>query len=170
MIRHASPFALVALIPVAAFLPGCVGGDSERYPSLAIRDVERIDRELEPAPPLTPPGDPVASASELDGIVANARKYVDRFETAWPTALRLARQAGSAGPESEIRARALIALADLTSLHGRTAMTLGELDRLEAEAAVTLAPVEPIRTAQAQVAEWVRAQDDALTDVESAIR
>ncbi len=151
-------------------LVGCVGGDSERYPSLAIRDAERMVGQFTPTTPAAPPVEPVASPAQLGDIVASAQGFHRQFEAARPQVSRLASQARGAGPESEARSRALVAIADLASLHGRTALALGDLDRLEAEAANTFAPVAAIRAAQAQVSDLVTAQDEALAEIESAAR
>ncbi|MGB3807138.1 MAG: hypothetical protein WA936_08060 [Erythrobacter sp.] len=163
-----SPASIVlALLAAAATLSGCAG-DSDRYPSLAIRDAERDTGEIAPVP--QPEVEPVVSTAALAEIVARAEGFNSRFESARPAVLRLARNASGAGPESEARARALVAIADLTSLHGRTSLALADIDRLEAEARTRFAPIEPIEEAQALVAQWVAAQDEALTNVETAAR
>ncbi len=88
-----------------------------------------------------------------------------RFLDARPQAAALVDAARGSGPESDNRAKALIAMADLTSLHSETAITLAELDRMEVEAATEFASVDTIRSAQIEVKKLVSDQDlilDAL--------
>ena len=66
------------------------------------------------------------------------------------------------GIESNVRQRALVAFADLTTLRSDTAIAMGNLDLLKAEAATTFAPTEDIELAQAEVATLLAEQDEAL--------
>jgi len=147
-------------------LSGCVG-DGGQYPSLAVRDVERVGYQT-PRPEAIP-ASPVISAADLAAMLADAQEFHSRFDETRPGVALLADRAAQTTMESDVRSRALIALADLTALHGRTALALGDLDRLEAEALGTFAPVEAIRDAQQRVADWVQTQDEALTDIENTI-
>lgn len=160
-----TPFLLAALS--GAMVSGCVGS-GDKYPSLAMRDVERADYASSQARPAEPVP-PVISDSDIASIVARARGLNADFVASRPQTARIVATVPGTGPESEARSRALVALADLTSLHGQTALVLGELDRIEAQALREFAPIEAIRAAQQNVAQWVQQQDAALTDLESQL-
>lgn len=160
------PIAAATLMICALAMAGCVG-DGDQYPSLAIRDVERL-AGTEPPRPAPDAVAPIVSAQDLSAIVTRARVFDQRFADARPGAIRLVRQAASAGIDSDIRARALVAVADLRSLHGETALVLADLDRLEAEAASAVAPIADIRAAQAEVAAITRDQDRAIAAIDTS--
>lgn len=159
-------FALFGL--ACAALAGCAG-DSDAYPSLAIRDAERVTGSLLPA---SQPAAPALSAQTIESIdtaLLAARSMHARFLAARPQAAALVDAARGRGPESDNRAQALIAMADLTSLHSETAIALADLDRMEVEAATEFAPVEAIRSAQVQVKKLVSDQDLILEALWSEI-
>ncbi|MHA7818944.1 MAG: hypothetical protein ACX930_04780 [Erythrobacter sp.] len=145
----------------ALLLSGCAGS-SDRYPSLAIRDSERVAGQFTPVAPEQPSVPPVASAEEVSGIVAEAAEAHRQFVANEPGARRLVDAARGTGIESNARSLALVALADLTSLRGQTSIALASLDDLETRAAATFAPLAAIRTAQAEVEILVTQQDAAI--------
>ncbi len=159
MQRHYS--SLIGLWAVALLLPACAG-DKDRYPSLAVRDVERSQTQFMPAAATNEPIRPVASSSDISTLVQQARTLHARFEAARQSTTRLVENAAGAGIESNSRQRAMIALADLSAIRGETAAPLGDLDLLQAEASTTFAPTQEIEDAQAVVAGIVREQDEAL--------
>jgi hypothetical protein len=146
----------------AAALLGACAGDSTRYPSLAIRDAERVTGTIAPATPDDTAAPAIASTQEIAALVASARASHRRFLAAQPGAAQLARSAAGRGIESEAHARALVSLADLTALRSQTAIALGDLDLIEAETGNSLAPVAEINAAQAEVAAFVNEEDAVL--------
>ncbi|QUL39207.1 hypothetical protein [Erythrobacter sp. JK5] len=132
-------FRLSLAVATAAMLAGCAG-DSGRYPSLAIRDAERISGQFTPTARAVEPVAPVASARDLAAIVDRANASSRAFANARPAASRAVTGARGTSIESDARARALVALADLSSLRSDTAIALGDLDLIAAESAVAFAP------------------------------
>ena len=163
--------ASITVVPpmlAALLLAGCAG-NSERYPSLAVRDAERISGTLTPAPAPEAPATPVQTVEQIDDALGNAVASYQRFQAAQSDALALAQSASGSGSEEDVRARALIALADLTSIRSETALALADLDRLEIEAASEFAKLQDIHAAQARVERFVREQDAAIAAIDQAL-
>jgi hypothetical protein len=77
-------------------------------------------------------------------------------------AARLARAAAGLPIESNARAAALVALADLDAQRGKTAGALAKLDALAAEAAGALSPDPALSAAQTEVAATLAREDSAI--------
>lgn len=153
---------LIWTVGIACLLGACAG-DPDRYPSLAVRDAERITGTFNPAErPAPEPVAPVTDASTLASLVAQANAAHKRFLDSAPGTTRLVEATQRLGPESNEWARAQIALADLQSHRSDAAIALGNIDLLAAEAATTFAPTEEIAAAQAQVSAWVDELDKVL--------
>lgn len=147
------------LLPLIAGLCACAGADG-RYPSLAMRPFET-------APPATPtppaePNRPLADLQQLAALSARAAKANDDFARQQPVAARLASAAAGQSVESNARARALVAMADLAASRGATSAVLAELDRLVADSAVSFAPAGEIEATRARVLAFVEGQDAAM--------
>jgi len=152
---------------LALTLSACASAD-ERYPSLDIRPTERSLGTLNPE---KPGGDSTAPATDLRliqsaldrALAANANFAVQETE-----ARKLMAVARGRDRESDDRARALVAVAGLTSLRGQTAIALADLDALEVKAATEFSETNAIHTAQASVVRLITAQDatlDSLSEV-----
>jgi len=152
----------------AALLLTACAGSGDKYPSLAVRDAERAVGQFTPtrtvASSETPARAP-ASAEDLAKLVTEATESHRAFIVARPNASGLVDGARGTATESDARARALIALADLTSKRSDTAIPLGDLDLLAAEARTTLAPYSEIVAARALVAGLVDQQDRTLAEL-----
>jgi hypothetical protein len=74
----------------------------------------------------------------------------------------LARAAAGQGVESNARARALVAMADLAAKRGATTTVLADLDQLAANSAVTFAPAAEVEAARTRLLGLVEAQDAAM--------
>lgn len=149
-------------------LAGCASS-SGKYPSLAQRDAERAIGQI----PAENPGEaPVTSAQtfeQLRGFVEKAQVAHQRFAAEQPSALRLARASRGSSIENSTRARALVAVASLTSLHGQTSLALSDLDQLEFSAATAFEATGDIKAAQILVGQMISEQDAALDSLASAI-
>ncbi len=152
----------------AALLAGCVGA-SDKYPSLAIRDAERQTGQFIPAAPQQLPAPSPATFEQLRGFVERARTAHQQFTAEQPAALRLARAARGSGVEDDRRARALVAVAALTSLHGQTSLALTDLDQLEFLAASEFEATDDIKAAQILVGQMIQEQDAALDSFDAAM-
>ncbi len=153
----------------STLLAGCASADADRFPSLALRDAERMTGQFTPTRPTEPPPPPVVSAVDLASIVENARAIHRNFLSEAPPALRLARSASGRDTINDQRSRALVAMAGLTTLHSQTVLALADLDKLEAEAATSFAATAEIQEAQSQVAALVAEQDETLAQVSGAL-
>lgn len=155
------PLIICAALALAPLLSACAAS-SDKYPSLAIRDAERVEGRITPVAPDPHPVRPVASPADITQLVEQAQAAHARFAEALPAAQSLVAAASETSIESTARQRALLALADLTSLSADTALALATLDRLEAAARTEFAPAESIASAQTVIAALVREEDEAL--------
>ncbi len=162
-----TPLNLCLCALASALTMGCAGS-SDIYPSLAVRDAERASGLNGPANPIAPSPITAQDRARIGDLVEQARLSHRAFEAAQPRTARLARAAG--GIESDSRARALVAVANLSTLRGQTTVALASLDRLAAQAATQLTATDEIDRAQSQVEAMVSAQDNALTAIEAALR
>lgn len=158
---------VVALAGVV--LAGCAA-EKGKYPSLAVRDAERVTGQLTPTQPDDPPAVPTRPANESERIgdsLTIARNAFDKFQAEENAAGSLI-QAASDDPASEDkRSRALVAIASLSSLRGQTVQALAQLDQMEAEAASTFAPLEDIQRAQFAITHLLDQQDATLARLAS---
>ncbi len=148
------------LLPLIAGLCACAGADG-RYPSLAMRPFETAPPAT-PTPPPAEPNRPLADPQQLAALSARAAKANDDFVRQQPVAARLASAAAGQSVESNARARALVAMADLAASRGATSAVLAELDRLVADSAVSFAPAGEIEATRARVLAFVEGQDAAM--------
>lgn len=151
-----------AIAGLALSLSACAGGDG-RYPSLALRPFETapVAETPQPPPPIRPPFDPVRLAALRDRATAAHAAFESQQRIAAP----LARAAVGQSMESNARAAALVALADLRSKRGATAAVLADLDLLTAEAATALAPDPALTAVQSDVTALLVREDEALAQL-----
>ena len=166
------PQAVPPALPLCAaiLLAGCAGS-GDKYPSLAIRDVERAGYfDAGPATPPEPRQPPSGAVLEqVAQLRTEAAAAHWRFLAAVPGARRLANAAGRA-VESDSWAAAQVALADLESKRSQAAVPLGDLDLLFVDA--TLANVErtAIAAAREEVVALVAEEDAVLADLRGRVR
>jgi hypothetical protein len=164
-------FALAALFCLA----GCAT-PGDKYPSLAIRDVERAQGQFEPTPatpldvpPVTAPlTGPVADRLAALGMAATASHKA--FLASAPTATRLANAAAGSDIGSNAWAAAQVALADLDSARSATAIALGDLDALMVGTATQGEDVAAIEVVRQQVLEQVGEEDETLARLRAKVR
>ena len=163
------PRLLSCLAPLV--LSGCAGGGDE-YPSLAIRDVERAQGQLEPVP--VPQLDvPTFDFEALPGpgaAMSAARAGDAAFRAALPSARRTIAAGRSAGRDSDARAAASVALAVLESRHSDTVIALAQLDTLLAAAQIEARERTDIVSARGEAARLVEQQDAILASLRSQLR
>ncbi|MCZ8135313.1 MAG: hypothetical protein O9266_03335 [Porphyrobacter sp.] len=143
-----------------AGLGACASSDA-RYPSLAMRPFETAPPAAAPEPPAEPTR-PLAGPAALAELAARAVAANEAFTSQQPAASRLARAAFGQPVESDARARALVAMADLAARRGATSAVLAELDRLAADSAITFAPAQEIEATRSRVLILVQGQDAAM--------
>ena len=106
-------------IGFGSLLIAACAGDKSQYPSLAIRDVERSGGVIDTGPPVEPVPlniTAIIPESSIAQLVEQARVSHGNFLARAPSVRRLAAGARGTGRDSEARGRAIVALADLTSL------------------------------------------------------
>ncbi|TRD10531.1 hypothetical protein FGU71_00720 [Erythrobacter insulae] len=128
--------------------------------------MERVAGQFRPAPPQSAEAiRPVASEKEISEIVGRADEAHRRFLARRADARRLVESARLTNIESNVRQRALIALADLASLRSDTVLSLGDLDLLRAEAETTFAPTDDIFQAQARIGLSLNVQNGIINSL-----
>lgn len=158
MRAHLTKSATIAVL--AAGLAACAGTTGD-YPSLAMRPFE--DGTAPTAPPVAPsPIRPATSPARLAELRAAAASADSAFAARSGEASALVRAAAGQPADSGTRAAALIALAELDTLRGRTAITLAALDSLVAEAAGALSPDPALTAAQTDVAASLAREDETI--------
>lgn len=165
----AKGFGIIYLWAAGALALGGCAGNADRYPSLAIRDAERAAGTFTPAEPTEPAPTYTVDRSEIGNAIQRARASHEQFLAQRDSSSGIIRSAAGRGPESDLRSRALVALADLTTLRSATAIALADLDRLEVESATVFGPTEDIRTAQEYVARLVGEQDAEINSLASVM-
>ena len=77
-------------LPISLLLGACATGGAN-YPSLAIRDAERVTGTLQPAPPAAPEPPSAGALASVDGLVAQATSAYDSFRSKLSAAQSAAR-------------------------------------------------------------------------------
>jgi hypothetical protein len=142
---------------------------SEHYPSLAIRDVERVSGTMEPAEPepYVPPPTPPAVLDRLDRLAADAADAHESFLAQVPQARSAVASGRGSGPGDDSWARAHLALADLEGSRSPATIALADLDRLHLEASLEGGSLDRIDAVRAQVAQQVGEQDLTIASLQA---
>jgi hypothetical protein len=139
------------------------------YPSLQPRAAEAIDPRLQPLRPINERPVTAALATQLAGLVGQARSGDADFEPAMATAERLAASAGA--PQSEGWIAAQQALSAAISARAPTATALGDIDAIGARALQTQGGIAPNDLAAIQsAAKEVAAIDQRQADRVAAVQ
>lgn len=153
--------AICAALCLGVVLSGCASAEG-RYPSLAVRDAERTQGTLRPTPASESSAVAAINPEQLLAPATRAKESHSKFTAQQGEVNDLVLASIGRGPEDDLRARALVGLAGLTSLRGQTALALSDLDRLEVAAATEFKPTKEIRDQQASVQQMIAQQDAAL--------
>lgn len=155
---------------------GCAG--STDYPSLARRDVERVEGSASPAVgsadvvPTLPPASADLTA-RLASLRETARKAHETFESRRPAAERAV--AGSGARMSDGWTDAQVALSGLQTSRSAALTAVAEIDRLFADAReANPEQVSPsaaaIATVKSQVDGWIESEDVVITRLDARLR
>ncbi len=151
-------------ILAAGIIAGCAGS-ADRYPSLALRAAETrpgAAAALEPQRPAAPEPAPTDPA-RLAALRSAAQGADARFARQQTGTAALVTRARGQPIESDARARAVVALAELSSLRSATFGPLGDLDLLAADRAAALARSDAIDTLRSEVLAMIARQDAILS-------
>jgi hypothetical protein len=169
MDRNLFPRARVALLPIA-LLAGCAT-PSPDYPSLAIREAERISGAIQPGEPVpyVPPAPSPAILGKAEALASAAAEAHQAFLAEAPRASAAVERARGAAIGSENWARAEVALASLISARSQTMEPLADLDRLFVDAAVEGNALALIAATRDRVEAQVAEQDAAIARLQQVL-
>ena len=158
-----------ALLPLA-LLAGCASSTGD-YPSLAIRDAERIAGTLEPAQPepYVAPPPPPAVLGQLDALAQLANGAHEAFLAEEPRASAAVGEARGAAIGSENWAIAEVALADLVSARSRIMEPLADVDRLYVDATVEGNALDSIAATRDAMEAQLAAEDAAIERLQQGL-
>ena len=174
MVRTASLLTLISL-PALGLLGACTQADG-RYPSLAIRDVERAEGQFEVGEPKridVPPVDVDLTGgldARLASLVAMTEAAHSDFSGIVPRTRQLVAAASGSSIGSDSWATAQVALAELDSARSRAAVPLGDIDMIYTAATVAAEDTAAIETARNRVLALITEQDSTLAELRSRIR
>ena len=154
--------ALAVMLAMAS--GGCATSPGD-YPSLALRDAERVTGSLAPAtpPPIAPvPEPPSATLDRIDSLAGEARGAHRAFEQEAPAAHRAVDAARGHGAGTENWARAQVALAGLEASRSRAMIALADLDRLYVAAAIEGQAVTRMEAVIGEISTLIAAQNATL--------
>lgn len=158
-----------AFLCASLLIAGCAGSD-DKYPSLAVRDVERAQGQFSPvASETAAPIRPVASAQDLDSLIERALNAHRRFSQAEISAAVIVGMGRDADIGSNRRQEAQLALANLIAIRSDTAVALADLDLLAAKAETTFAPIEEINIARSKVETLIAGQDGTIAGLSEVL-
>ena len=166
--RPAAPLLAAVL---ALLCTGCANGESSRYPSLAIRDVERVKGSAQPVTPDPGPAPPLAPSADLAGRLAQLDQQAQTANLAFLGAVSrteaMVEAAAGSAVASENWSVATAALSQLDALRNPAALALADLDRLYVDSEMELGAVEAISAVRDGVQAQVQAQEATLDRIAS---
>jgi len=156
---------LIATCCLPALLAGCATAAGE-FPSLAIRDSERVTGSMQPAENawVSPPAPPEA-LNRLDGLQAQARSAHEAFLARAENARRLVGAGSDAEQGSDAWANAHIALAELQSTRAPALIAMAELDAFYAAVMTQGAEVEEIAAVRETVLAMVTDEERLIGEL-----
>ncbi|MET1755363.1 hypothetical protein ABVV53_07810 [Novosphingobium sp. RD2P27] len=166
------PLSLGAVLLISA----CAG--SRAYPSLAVRDIERVEGSASAASGSieAPPALPAPTAdltTRLAGLVDIASEAHEKFKSRQPVAERAI--SGVGGAISDSWTNAQVALSSLQAARSGVLTSLGELDQLYADARIAnpeqVSPTAAaIEAARSQVESWVSSENAVIERLSARLR
>lgn len=157
-----------SILMTALFLSACATpGD---YPSLAVRDAERVTGTYQPVDSTyVPPAAPAEALGRLDSLVTQARSAHQAFVSEAP-GIRPAILAGrDTEPGSDGWAKAHLALAALQSKRAPAVIALAELDRIYSAVLADAAQVDEIEAARETVVAMVQDEDRLISELSAEL-
>ncbi len=163
MLPHHS---LLVALPATLLLGACTssGGGSAAFPSLDIRESERVSGTLAPPPipAFTPAPATPATLADLDSLATRARAAHQRFVLATGDASAVVRSAAGDGVGSEDWARAQVAVANLESIRSDAMIALADVDRIHVQAHISGGDIARSEAVRAEVSALVAEEDRVI--------
>jgi hypothetical protein len=161
----------LASLALCTLLGACASAGGP-YPSLAIRDAERVTGSAQPvtgevAPPLPPPPLDASIGQRIAQTVERARKAHASFTAGIAKAASTISAARGSSASTDTWVSAQVALAELQSLRSDTVIAQADLDGIYAAERLAdperITPTaEAVASALARIADWVSTQDRAI--------
>lgn len=156
--RSSAPVALALL---SGLIAACAGG-SDRYPSLSLRDFERVEGQFAVSDSgqrdLNPAQLPVDRAEQVREAVEAAHARHSRFLTHAEQARDVVVAAVGSGQADKRWSLAMVEIADLDSRLGATTSLLADLDALYTSASLEFQEREEIAEARTETSALVAAE------------
>ena len=153
------------LLPFA-FLAQACSSPAVEYPSLAIRDAERMMGTMAAPPqPYVPDAPPPAVLADVESLGERARAAHARFTESLPLARRRAQAARRAGVGSPAWSEAQVTIADLETHRGQLMVALADLDRIYVATSNDGEAVAPVQAVRADVARWAEEETAAIAEL-----
>ena len=159
---------------IAAILTlSACAGSPDRYPSLAIRDVERIYGSAQPVEPPAPPAPAQPSAelaqrlAQLQSEAANAHQA---FLSALPRTRSLVNAARGSAVASDPWIAAQTGVSSLEANRNRVMLAMADLDKLLLQAEIEGGAREAIARTQEAVNGMVQEEDSVLQQLLGSLR
>lgn len=165
--RHTALLPLLA----AALALGACSKDKELFPSLTMRDGERVTGTFTPVAPekVVSPPPSTETLGKLAKLRADAADANQRFSKAAQEAQAPVAAARGAEPGTEAWELAQVALAELSARRSETAVVLADLDQIYVETRLDAGDPAEIEAAVNEVADEVSAQDKAIDALEASL-
>ena len=157
---------LAALASVCTAACASAPGD---YPSLAVRDAERVSGTLQPAEPYVPPPASPAVLANAGSLVEQAAAAHESYRGKLGGARAAVQTARGAGFGSEPWAVASVAIAGLETERSRAMIALADLDRLVVAAATEGGATTELAAAQARLDAMVAEETAAIDGLLAAL-
>lgn len=158
------PSILLTAIVLCLTAGGCTGA-SGKYPSLAIRDAERVSGTAQPVDgdpaPVTEMPSPEL-AGRLEQLSGDARRAHDSFIAAAPAARSAVSAADGSSVASDSWVAAQMAVAGLEASRSRLLIALAQLDSLHVNAQLEGGGKDAVASARDAVDAMAREEDEAL--------
>jgi hypothetical protein len=167
---HQTNMRLIVSMALPAFLAGCATSSAD-FPSLAIREGERVTGTIQPAPgvPWVSPPAPAEALGRLGGLEAQAQTAHSAFLSQAQAARGTVAAGRGAEEGSDAWARAEIALASLQSARAPALIAMAELDRIYVGVLTEAAEVQEIAATRENVLAMVETEDRLIQELNAVI-
>lgn len=166
---NSARFPALASLAMLGMVTAACAGSADRYPSLSLRDFERIGGQFpgRDSPParIEPDPLPVTAVAELETALSDAQARHGRFLAQARQARGVVAAAAGSSSDEKRWTLAMVEMAALDSQHAATTGLLADLDALYADATLEFHQRQRIVAAQASVGEMVRTERAALDEL-----
>lgn len=156
---------LYCLAGLAVTVSSCAGS-SDRYPSLATRDFERVQGQFAAPSGDTLPTRPaplsIENTEQIDASLVAARSRHEEFLAQLAAAQAIVSEASGTGPDDNRWSLAMVEIASLDSHLSMTTGVLAQLDTLYVDASLGFEERTTIEAARGTLAQMVQTEQQAV--------